>query len=87
MPRNNETIPFRRLRSVLLDLGFTESVVPTGPFWFFEHAPSNTVFVFRNYRPADHITWADHVAARKLLDEKGLLAADDFEELLHKTTA
>ena len=80
----NDQIPFSHLRKVLLDLGFAETVVP-GPYRVFEHAPSETLLFYRDYRPEDAITWADHVKTRKFLDEKGILETEDFEARLHKT--
>jgi hypothetical protein len=80
----NEQIPFDRVRKILLDLGFVQSQVP-GPFWYFEHAPSGTILVYRDYQPGETISWADHVKTGKFLDLKGLMEADDFEEMLHQT--
>jgi hypothetical protein len=81
----NDQIPFSHLRKVLLDLGFVESVVP-GPYRLFEHVPSETLLFYRDYRPGDSISWADHVKTRKFLDERGILEPDDLEARLHATT-
>src|SRR5262249_27270978 len=77
-------LSFSHLRKVLRDLGFVETLVP-GPYRVFEHARSETLLFYRDYEPEETITWADHVKTRKFLDERGILEADDFEALLHKT--
>ena len=80
---NNDKIPFERLRKVLLDLGFVETAIP-GPYLFFRHPPSDTIFAYRAYRPRDSVLWHDFVTTRRQLDERGLLDADTFEALLHE---
>jgi hypothetical protein len=55
-----------------------------GPQVVFEHAPSNTLFLFRAYKPRDPVTAADLIEVRKILDEKGVLAPEALEELLHQ---
>jgi predicted RNA binding protein YcfA (HicA-like mRNA interferase family) len=80
----NDKIPYNSLRKILLDLGFVEQVVP-GKHALFEHAPSGTILVYRIYRPAENITWSDHVKTRRFLDENGILDADLFEARLQQT--
>jgi hypothetical protein len=41
----------------------------------------------RSYRARDSVTPANLAAVPKLLDERGLLPADEFENRLHKTPA
>ena len=84
MTSNHDSIPFRHVRKILLDLGFVETVV-AGPYFRFEHSPSGTLLFYRHYRPNDLLTWTDHVKTRKFLDERGILEADGFEALLSKT--
>jgi hypothetical protein len=79
----NEPISFDCLRKVLLDLGFVESHVP-GPYLLFEHSPSETLLPYRAYEPGDHVSWADLVMTRRLLDERGILEAREFEASLDK---
>jgi hypothetical protein len=79
----NESIPFESLRKVLLDLGFVETLVP-GPYLLFEHASSATLLPYRAYRPGEHVSWADLVMTRRLLDERGILGEREFEALLDK---
>ena len=86
MTSNHDHITFCHVRKILLDLGFEETIVP-GPYYRFEHSASGTLLLYRDYRPNDLITWADHVKTRKFLDERGILEADEFEALLSKTPA
>jgi len=43
--------------------------------------------MFRRYRARDSVTLANLAAVRKLLDERGLLPADEFDNRLHKALA
>ena len=88
-------IEFRELRSLLLDLGFHERKFKESDFKeklmpraiVFDHAHSDTMFVFRDYRPSDRV--ADHnlVEVRKMLDARGFLDANAFEDQFKKTPA
>lgn len=80
----NNQIPFTRLRNILHELCFEETAIP-GPYRYFQHSPSGTVLVYREYRAAEPVSWHDLVTTRRQLDERGLLKAEDFEALLHKT--
>jgi hypothetical protein len=82
----NNTVSFAALQRVLEGLGFVRQKVG-GPQVLFEHAPTNTVFLFRSYRARDRVTAADLIEVRKILDEKGVLAPDALEELLHHPSA
>jgi hypothetical protein len=79
------TVPFAELRQLLVDLGFTVS--KQGRFWFFEHAPSETTFLFRPYRIRDRVTLRDVNSTRHHLDWRGLMAPEAFDDLLKKATA
>ncbi len=79
----NDKIPFDSLRKLLLDCGFVESTVP-GPYLLFEHSPSGTLFPYRAYQAGDGVSWADLVMTRTLLDERGIMDAEVFDEQLHK---
>lgn len=78
-------ISFGELRDFLESLGFTESVQTT--HLVFEHAASETMLIFRRYRRREAVTAANLTAARKLLDEKGLIPADEFDSRLRKAPA
>ncbi len=78
-------VTFERLRQILLDLGFTES--RRGKAWYFEHPPSETIFLFRPYRLRERITLMDLVHVRTHLDWRGVLAERAFENMLEKASA
>jgi hypothetical protein len=65
----NDQIPFAHLRKLLLDLGFEEARI-RGPYWRFRHAPSGTLFVYRDYKPEDSILWHDFASTRLHLGPK-----------------
>jgi hypothetical protein len=73
---------FRVLRQILLDLGFTMRVDPK--FIRFDHAASQTWFVYPVYRDEEEVSAGDLVAARRILDERGLMPRERFEELLRQ---
>jgi hypothetical protein len=79
------TISFAELRQFLLDLGFTMS--KRGKFWFFEHAPSETTFLYRPYRPREKVTLVDLDSTRRHLDWRGVLDERAFDNLLKQATA
>ena len=73
---------FGVLRQVLLDLGFTMRTDPK--FIRFDHAASQTWFLYPPYRDEDAVDPGDLVAARRILDERGFMPRERFEELLRK---
>ncbi len=79
----NNAVPFTALQRVLEGLGFVRKKVG-GPQVVFEHAPSNTLFLFRAYKPRDQVTAADLIEVRKILDEKGVIDPEALAELLHQ---
>ena len=79
-------LSFSRLRRMLLNLDFEEREGRTAHL-VFEHEPSDTIFVFRRYKPTEKIHYADLFSVRKLLDERGLLPADSFDRMLKKNSA
>jgi hypothetical protein len=84
-------IPFARLRSLLLDLGFAERVIDgkgfPGKHLAFYHADSDTLFTFRLYGPKDKLSMMDLTGVRKQLDWRGLLSENAFESALRKASA
>ncbi len=72
---------FGVLRQVLLELGFTVEAGP-GDQVRFDHAVSDTWFIFRNHKDDEPVNLPNLVAVRKILDEKGLLSREQFEERL-----
>ncbi len=79
-------IPFSKLQSVLLDLGFVERVIE-GKYLGFYHAESDTLFAFRMYHSQDKVSFADLVTVRKQLSWRGLLSEEAFEASLSKASA
>jgi hypothetical protein len=77
---------FATLQQLLKGLGFVRKKVD-GPQLVFEHSPSDTWFLFRAYKPRDKVTAADLIGVRKILDGRGVLDEDDFDELLHQSSA
>ncbi len=79
------TVTFAELRQLLVDLGFTVS--KRGKFWYFEHPPSKTEFVFRPYRDRERVTLRNINSTRFMLDWRGVLAPEAFDERLKEATA
>ncbi len=79
-------VPFARLRSLLLDLGFTERLLD-GKYPGFYHATSDTLLAFRAYRPQDKVSMADLVSARKQLAWRGLLSEEAFDASVSRASA
>ena len=70
---------FAGLRQLLVDLGFTETIVPKSHVAF-RHEESGAEIMLPNYR-SNQIVLPHHLAtARIILDAKGLMDADDFED-------
>jgi hypothetical protein len=80
------TVAFADLRQLLIDLDFKNARTDRG-FWAFEHKPSDTIFVFRPYRPGDRVSLHDLDTVRRHLDYRGLLAENTFDNLVKKATA
>ena len=78
-------VRFAKLQRFLEQLGFSGDRDPHG--WRFEHPSSNTVFLFRPYRPMDQVYEHDLFFVRSQLDGRGLLAEEAFEESLTKMPA
>jgi hypothetical protein len=73
---------FGVLRQILLDLGFTMRTDPK--FIRFDHVASATWFLYPPYRDEEAVNPGDLVAARRILDERGFMPREQFEELLRK---
>jgi hypothetical protein len=83
---NPTHVRFAELRQFLLDLGFNEQEMENGHFRF-RHARSDTIFHFRPYKPDDFVIEVHYRMVRRILDERGLMNADEFDRLLSKTPA
>jgi hypothetical protein len=78
-------INFTELRQFLEELGFTETVRPT--HLVFEHPESESLLIFRRYRAREAVTAANLAMVRKLLDARGLLGSEEFDNRLRKAPA
>lgn len=74
-------IRFSQLRQLLLDLEFTEIVVPESHLAF-RHEPSDTVIMLPIYEGNEPVAPRHYVPVRTLLDAKGLLDGAEFDRLL-----
>jgi hypothetical protein len=72
---------FGVLRQLLLDLGFTMHEAPEDQVRF-DHVESNTWFIFHRLKDDDEVNLPNLVAVRRILDEKGLMTRNEFEERL-----
>ena len=79
-------VTFAELRRLLLDMGFTEAVTP-GSHVFFAHQPSGAEVALPIYR-ANRLVLPHHlITVRMMLDAKGLMDRDDFEEYVASASA
>jgi hypothetical protein len=77
----NPRISFAQLRQLLLDLGFTETVAPKSHV-FFAHEPSGAEMALPIYR-SNRIVLPHHLlSVRRMLDAKGLMDANDFDDFV-----
>ncbi len=79
-------VTFATLQHVLEGLGFVKTEVPRSHIYF-EHTPSDSLLLFRLYRPREKVSDVDLIRVRKFLDEKGIIEPDALEELLHQPSA
>jgi predicted RNA binding protein YcfA (HicA-like mRNA interferase family) len=77
------TPTFQTLRQVLLDLGFQMEALPTSHIRF-THPRSETVVVFRPYKEDEAVDQAMLIGVRRLLDERGVVSRDEFDDLLRQ---
>ena len=74
-------IPFSRLRQLLLDLAFTEVVVPESHLGF-RQDDSKTEILLPIYQSRQLVAPRHLAMVRLLLDAKGLLAGAEFDQRL-----
>jgi hypothetical protein len=75
------TIAFARLRQLLLDRGFTETVAARSHV-FFGHPPSGAEIALPPHRPDQAVLPHHLVTVRRMLDEKGLMDGGDFDDFV-----
>jgi hypothetical protein len=76
-------LPFQTLREFLIHLGFSERRGTSS--FIFEHPESETKLLFRLYSPKEKVDLKDLIVVRKMLDEKGVMERDNFEEWVYET--
>jgi hypothetical protein len=79
-------VSFAQLRSLLLTLGFAE-VRSSQPGLGYRHPGSDTLLLFREYRPEDPASPRDIFMAQFFLDQRGLMKPEAFENYFRKTPA
>jgi hypothetical protein len=79
-------VSFAELRSLLLSLGFVE-VRSSEPGVGYRHVGSDTLLLFREYRPKEAVSPRDVFMAQFFLDQRGLMKPDAFENYFRKTPA
>jgi hypothetical protein len=78
-------IRFAELRRLLLSLGFREAA--EREYVAFWNKPSDIVFVFRPYRPTDPVTDYNLNEVQSMLDARGLMSTETFEDQFKKAPA
>jgi hypothetical protein len=79
-------LTFAQLRQLLLDLSFTETVTPRSHV-FFAHPRTGAEVALPIYRPSQ-IVLPHHLATvRVMLDAKGLMGKQDFDDLVVSASA
>jgi hypothetical protein len=79
-------ISFADLRRLLLDLAFTEVVVPKSHVGFL-HADSETEIFLPIHRPNQRVAPRHLAVVRTMLDAKGLLDGEEFDRLVADVAA
>jgi hypothetical protein len=74
-------ITFAQLRQLLLDLGFTETVVPKSHV-FFAHSPSGAEVALPIYRSNQMVLPHHLITVRLMLNGKGLMDNEAFAALV-----
>lgn len=82
MPRTT----FAAFRDVLLDLGFVCTSDPANAA-LLEHPETDTVILLRPLAPTDEVPQIIVLGYRRILDERGVVSADEFDDLLRQRSA
>jgi hypothetical protein len=83
---SNPKITFAQLRQWLLDLGFTETVIPKSHV-FFAHEPSGAEAALPPYRSNQIVRPRHLVMVRMMLDGKGLMDRSEYDALVASASA
>ena len=71
---------YGRLRQLLLDLGFTDRTVEDS-HTMFRHNDTDTILLFTLHKSGDAVRPTERVKVRRMLDERGLLAGEEFDRM------
>lgn len=82
----NPRFTFAQLQQLLLEMGFTETVVPKSHV-FFAHEPSGAEVALPIYRSDRNVLPHHLITVRMMLDAKGLMAAVDFDDLVESAAS
>jgi hypothetical protein len=82
----NPRITFGQLRELLLERGFTETVTPRSHV-FFAHESSGAEIALPIYRSNRLVAPHHLVTVRVMLDAKGLMDAEEFDEFVATASA
>jgi hypothetical protein len=82
----NKHITFSQLEHVLLELGFRKKIVPQSCVTY-EYPTKNSLLVVRLHEPDELVPDYVMVATRGQLDGQGVVAAADFDAMLHAIAA
>jgi hypothetical protein len=78
---DRESVTFEQLDWVLGQLGFSRQVAPPKRIWY-EHPGSATVIVLADQKLGEPVRPPDWYSARVHLIEKGLVSAEQLDEML-----
>ena len=78
-------VTFAELRRMMLDLGFTETVVPKSHV-FFAHPRSGAEIALPIYRPNRFVLPHHLISVRITLDATGLMDRADFDDFVASTS-
>ncbi len=79
----NCRIKFSDLRKLLLDIGFSEVSTPEAVV-VFGHRASDTLFVFRPYKPSEPVASHNLLDVRRMLDAPGVHIGRHLRESIQK---
>lgn len=81
-----ETIAFRDLEQLLLGMGFRSFRTPQG-YRAITHEGSDTIFLLPDYAAEEPLAWQHLATVRRMLDERELMATDQFDRFVAATRA
>ena len=86
VPRRNRKVTFGDIRRLLSEYGFVQPP-GDGKAVVFEHKPTNTLLFFRPHRLKERADAFCLAMVQKMLDERGILERDEFEDALRQASA